>query len=271
MKINLLMDSTVSRLLPFNQPRARRAVAMLLWLCLGVATAGAQGGPGTALQFDGTNDFVSTSLTVTNPQAFTLSVWFNTTTTRGGRILGFGNSQTGTSTMYDRAIYMSDAGRVLFGIYSGTVVQSLSSSFSYNDGGWHQATATFSATSGMELYVDAQLVDANGAYNIAQVYTGWWRLGGDSLGGWPSQPTSSYFAGLLDEVQIWNRERSAVEIQTDFHRLLVGSESGLSVLYHFDEGSGTTSADAAAAAGANTATLVNGPVWVSSAAPVGVP
>jgi len=271
MKKNFFVDLTVSTVWPFNHAQARKAVAILLWLFVGVATTRAQGGPGYALSFDGTNDLVSTSFTVTNPQAFTLSVWFKTTTTRGGRILGFGNSQSGTSTMYDRAIYMSDAGRVLFGVYSGAVVQSLSSSFSYNDGGWHQATATFSTTNGMKLFVDAQLVDANAAYNMAQVYNGWWRLGGDSMGSWPSQPTSSYFAGLLDEVQIWNRDRPQTEIQADLHRVLAGNELGLTVLYHLDENSGTMSADSASSDGANAGTLLNGPVWTNSGAPVGVP
>ena len=42
----------------------------------------------------------------------------------------------------------------------------------------------------MMLYVDGKQVgDATPTRPAAQAYTGYWRVGGDNLGGWPNQPT----------------------------------------------------------------------------------
>jgi len=59
---------------------------------------------GEAFSFSGTSAYVSTSQMVTNPQNVSLGMWFKTTTTQGGVLLGFGDSQTGTSANYDRHI-----------------------------------------------------------------------------------------------------------------------------------------------------------------------
>jgi hypothetical protein len=36
-----------------------------------------------------------------------------------------------------------------------------------------------------------------------QPYSGYWRVGGDNLGGWPNQPASNYLSGSIDEVSIY--------------------------------------------------------------------
>ena len=45
-----------------------------------------------------------------------MEAWFKTTTTAGGKIIGFGNRSTGNSTSYDRHLYMSNTGRLYFGV-----------------------------------------------------------------------------------------------------------------------------------------------------------
>ncbi len=51
-----------------------------------------------ALQRDGTGDHVSTPTQVGSPEVFSLEMWFKTTTTTGGKPIGFGNAQTETSS-----------------------------------------------------------------------------------------------------------------------------------------------------------------------------
>ena len=61
--------------------------------------------PNTAATFNGTSTgFVSTGAARAGLNTFTVESWFKTTTTRGGKIVGFGNSQTGNSgsTAIDR-------------------------------------------------------------------------------------------------------------------------------------------------------------------------
>ncbi len=73
--------------------------------------------------------------------------------------------------------------------------------------------------------------------------------------------------GQIDEVRIWSTARSAWEIQANMHRSLTGSDPGLMGYWQFDEGNGPTAADASRHG--FTGTLVNGPAWVTSTAPVG--
>ena len=44
---------------------------------------------------------------------FAEEAWFKTTTTSGGKIIGFGNSSTGDSSSYDRHVYMTNAGSLV--------------------------------------------------------------------------------------------------------------------------------------------------------------
>ena len=63
----------------------------------------------TGSTFDGASDGTSATRTaVPGPDVFTLSAWVKTTTTTGGKIVGFGNAQTGTTTNYDRHLYLDN-------------------------------------------------------------------------------------------------------------------------------------------------------------------
>lgn len=167
------------------------------------------------LRLDGATGQVLTPATaVSAPQVFTQQLWFRTTTTRGGKLIGFGNSRTGASSAFDRQIYMTTAGKLIFGVYNLGYL-TITSPNSYNDGSWHQVNATLS-TAGMQLYVDGARVAVNALARSAESNTGYWRIGYDSLSGWPSAPTSAYFAGDIDSVEIYTTALTATQITTDF-------------------------------------------------------
>ncbi len=166
-----------------------------------------------AYTFNGSSQYVSTSLSYNNPVNFTISAWFKTATTSGGKLIGFGSAQVGGSGQYDRHIYMNNAGQIYFGVYPGTVV-TVNSTQSYNDNTWHIATATLSSVNGMSLYVDGVLVGSNSSTTTAENYTGYWKIGYDNLGGWTSSPSSGYFNGQLDDVLIYDRALTASEVST---------------------------------------------------------
>jgi sugar lactone lactonase YvrE len=164
----------------------------------------------SAYSFNGTTQYISTTTLVASPgpQTFSISVWINTTTTTGGKIVGFGSSNTGLSGNYDRHIYMNNAGQIYFGIYNTALsaTQTISTAAAYNDGAWHHIVATLSTTNGMRLYVDGAFVSYNTSYTTPQAYAGYWRIGYDNLSAWPSAPTSSFFKGSIDDVAIYNSE-----------------------------------------------------------------
>lgn len=166
-------------------------------------TAGAIiGSNTTATTFAGTSDSAASTTTAQrSPNTFTAETWIKTTTDRGGKILGFGGSSTGTSGNYDRMIYMNNDGRLMFGVYPGTV-RTVQSSKAYNDGEWHHVVATLGAN-GMQLFVDGKKLDSRTDTTSGQDFTGYWRVGGDNLGGWPGSRSSDYFAGAIDDTAIY--------------------------------------------------------------------
>ncbi len=173
----------------------------------GVAGAIA-GTANTAVAFNGSNGFVSSNSSFVNPTTYSEEAWFKTTTTTGGKIIGFGNAKTGLSTSYDRHVYMQNDGKIAFGALSAANV--IVSPTAYNNGQWHHVVATQGAT-GMNLYIDGLPVGSNPLTTPA-VYTGYWRVGGDKT--WNS--TSSYFNGTIDEAAVYPTVLSAARVQAHF-------------------------------------------------------
>jgi PKD repeat protein len=169
----------------------------------------------TASNFDGTeNGLAATQSPIAGPDTFTTEAWIKTTTTNGGKIIGFGGNSAGDSGSYDRHVYMDNAGHIYFGVYTGNT-QTLSSANTYNDGSWHLVTASMSSA-GMRLSIDGKLVGSRADTTSGQVYNGYWRVGGDNIGGWPGQPNSKYFAGTIDEVAIYPTALSAQDVAAHY-------------------------------------------------------
>jgi PKD repeat protein len=170
-------------------------------------TAGALGGSSnTAASFDGTSaGLAATSAAVAGPQTFSVEAWFSTASTSGGKIVGFGNANTGDSSSYDRHVYMDASGRVAFGVYPGFSA-TVQSAAAYNDGRWHHVVASLSA-SGMALYLDGTLVGTRADVTAAQPYLGYWRVGGDST--WSGD---KYLSGGIDEVAVYGAPLTAAQV-----------------------------------------------------------
>lgn len=164
-------------------------------------------------RFDGVDDVVVSNDLIPGPTTFSTEAWFKTTTTRGGKIIGFGNAASGLSGSYDRHVYMQDNGQIVFGVYVGAEYK-ITTPASLNDGVWHQVVATLSSA-GMALYVDGKLVGTN-AQTGAESNTGYWRVGGDRT--WGS--SSSYFQGDIDEAAVYTTALSASQVQEHYDTAL---------------------------------------------------
>lgn len=178
------------------------------------ATGAISGDSDKGSTFNGTTaGLAATNARVPAATEFTMEAWFSTTTNQGGKLAGYGISASGSSSNYDRHLYMRNDGRVNFGTYSGTT-NVLTSPNPLNNGAWHHVVATQS-TSGMRLYIDGALVGQNSA-STAENYLGYWRLGGDNLNGWPNQPNSQWFAGSIDEFAIYDRALGAATVASHY-------------------------------------------------------
>ncbi|GAA3887047.1 hypothetical protein GCM10022381_31370 [Leifsonia kafniensis] len=165
------------------------------------------GSSDTSAAFNGTDGYIWSDQQKQGPTTYSVETWIKTNTTTGGKIVGFGNGRPNTgsgatnlSNSYDRHIYMDNAGRLTFGVYTGST-QTVRTANAYNDNTWHHIVATQGAN-GMKLYVDGLKVGQNGT-TTSQSYTGNWHVGGDTLNGWPNQPSSSFFAGQIDDTAIY--------------------------------------------------------------------
>ena len=149
------------------------------------------------------------------PDVFTLEGWFRTSV-GGGKILGWGNRNDRDSSKADRHLYLDGQGRVQFGVKPNATRQVVGSTQGYADGAWHYVAASLSP-SGMRLYVDGQLVGQRSDVTVGEhLSIGYWRIGQDTLTGWPSAPATNAFAGRLDELAVYKRALSAAEVAAHY-------------------------------------------------------
>jgi hypothetical protein len=229
-------------------------------VCSGVSAQ--TNGPGTALSFDGSGAFVAIATTGSLTGTFTVELWANPNATNGMQLVdsrflpnefGFDLQLWNGSEIHGDIGNGSSWWKVVYDAY-----------FPYNPGDWHHFAVTVTPTN-YSIYADGALVGLGGPGLLegdAVLYDQNHQLG---IGWGPY--VSDRFYGQIDEVRIWNTARSAAEIQSSMYRSLTGTEPGLMGYWRFDEGSGTTVADASGHGFEGT--LTNGPVWVDSTAPIG--
>ena len=191
------------------------------------AVTGATADGDSAAHFTGVGSIASPA-PVAAPSVFSEELWFRTTTTTGGKLLGFGIRQAGDSTNYDRHVYMQDDGKLSFGVNPVGGAATLTTATAYNDGAWHHVVAT-SGTGGVNLYVDGGVTASNPLVSGGEPFTGYWRVGGDNLGNWPSPPSTQYFTGDLDDVAVYPTELSAAQVAAH-HTAAAGSSYAAVVL-----------------------------------------
>lgn len=179
-------------------------------------TPAAVSGPSTAIGFNGTTQYAYSNRSRSQTTKFSVETWIKTTTTRGGKIIGFGTNTMELSGKYDKHVYMLNNGRLAFGTHKGGGGgQTVSTTGAYNDGAWHHVVAT-QGSGGMALYVDGQLRASNTQYTTNESYTGYWRVGGDNLATWPNRPTSNFFAGQIDETAVYPAALTAAQVSAHY-------------------------------------------------------
>ncbi|MFW5987856.1 MAG: LamG domain-containing protein [bacterium] len=82
---------------------------------------------------------------------------------------------------------------------------------------------------GMKIYANGELV----AENEEDLNTGDETT--FSIGGWDPEENGEYFDGIIDEVRVWNYDRSQEEIEQTMDESLSGEEEGLVLYWTFDE------------------------------------
>jgi chitinase len=172
------------------------------------ATWSTQGHAGNALSFDGTNDLVSiadaASLDVTR---LTLMAWVRPTTLSGWR----------TAILKERgsdglayALYAHDnAPRPSAYVNTGGPDREVQGTAGLPLNTWSHLSMTYDGTT-MRLYVNGVQVATRAVTGNILTSTQELRIGGNLMWG-------EYFAGLIDDVRVYNRALSAAEITADMN------------------------------------------------------
>ncbi len=160
---------------------------------------------GSALSFDGVNDWVTVadagSLDLSS--ALTVEAWVRPSRLGGWRTVAFKERPGGV--VY--GLYGDQAGgRPLGQVFIGGERNAVgSASLPLNV--WSHLATTFDG-SVVRLYVNGALAGSSSVSGAMAASSGPLRIGGNSVWG-------EWFAGLIDEVRVYNRALSAAEIQQD--------------------------------------------------------
>jgi len=280
----------------------------LLLSAVGMPTQAALAAPkDTALQFDGTNDYVtfgsSAGLTALGVQTFTIETWFKrtgtgamTSTGTGGLasavpLVAKGRGEAENSTQDMNYFFGIDTSGVLAADFEecskaqagcpATTSNATQGGQNYPVRGttailnnvWYHGAVTFDGRY-WKLYLNGALETMTGADTGANRYPRWDSIQHAGLGTAMTSTgaAAGYFAGVIDETRIWNVVRTQAEIQADMNSELA-SGTGLIGRWGLNDGTGTTAANSIA--GRPNGILTNGPVWVVAdstppAAPTGL-
>ena len=100
---------------------------------------------------------------------------------------------------------------------------------------WHHVVAVVTSTS-KTIYLDGVPTTESSAFTAPDFSSGNFYLG------WDSDVTGRTFKGLMDEVRVWNVEKSAAELEDNRFNTMKGDEPGLVAYWNFDD-RGTTATD----------------------------
>lgn len=177
--------------------------------------------------FNGSAQYVTTPLVQTAVTAYTISVWFNTTsntqymTMAGDRGVG-GGGGVGVVVGIGGALgFGGSAGNLFVCVNSDGIIVPIYTAATYNDGNWHNVVGIFNQPSGtityssFKLYVDGQLATTTNGTVLGSASSPITGLGGTIIGYSPSQG-ATYYTGNMSAVLIYNAALTAAQVAQNF-------------------------------------------------------
>ncbi len=184
-------------------------------------------GFGTALDFDGTDDYISANVATTATDNITMEAWIKWTGSIGNKyIFNNGNANSSGYGLKLNNSYKLDM------ICGGVTIESSNKILPANE--WHHV-ALVRNNGTWEFYFDsiAFALTGNPTPNIPN---GIMTIGSTNTG-------SSNFQGLMDEMRVWNVARTQDEIKANMNLTLNGDETGLVGYWQFEDNTGRTVVD----------------------------
>lgn len=186
----------------------------------------------TALNFDGINDRVevNTGSKVVSG-SYTVEAWVKPNTTTGSMTIL--STRLPVDLGFDFKLQNGNLIHGDIGSGSGWITTVADATFNYEAGQWYHLAYVVTET-GYTIYADGQVI-GSGTYSDVPL------LIDDNhailIGGYTS--TIESFNGQIDEIRIWEVERTAQQIQNNYQTAIDPTDSGLVAYYDFHDGTGS--------------------------------
>ena len=214
-----------------------------------------QGG-GYALNFDGSNDFITINTPDNIPSgsnAYSIVSWIKANSMHNGSIIGWGYWG---STNRCNALRLHGDPYYIINYWWGNDLHVTPTDLS---GTWYHVAATYDGSS-RKIYLNGELLGTNSTSGLNAAVVNM-RIGSSNNG--------TLFSGQIDDLSVWSTGLSQADVRSIMHKELAGNESNLVAYWDMSNGTGTSLADNSS--NSNTGTLINmdNSDWVTSQAPIG--
>ena len=179
-----------------------------------------------ALDFDGTNDYVETDFAgISGTGSRTVEAWIKTPYLATQQVI----TDWGSMTTGQRFTFNMIAGKLRCEIGG----QGVTGSTTISDNNWHHVAVTFNNNSSpkFRMYVDGVLEASFNLNNVTMntATTNSFRIG-------RRVDNVNHFDGVIDEVRVWNYDRSAAEIASNMGAEFCTIPNGLVAYHKFNQG-----------------------------------
>ncbi len=173
------------------------------------------------LHFDGVNDIIETDYSgISGTNSRTVEAWIKTTYVASQQVI----TDWGAMTTGQRFTFNMIGGKLRCEIGG----QGVTGPTTISDNNWHHVAITFNNSSSpkFRLYADGSL---EASFNLSNVTMNTATTNSFQIG--ERVDGANNFAGVIDEVRVWNYDRSASEISNNMNTEFCSIPSGL-VAYH---------------------------------------
>lgn len=217
----------------------------------------------TAISLDGTDDYLSipASASVSQLPEFTVEGWVYWNGTGNGCI--YAETIAGSNDpVFSIVARSADGGRLALKLTDGTGtglnIQPATGIIATNR--WVHVAVVRTSGTNLKVYIDGQLTD-----DLNFTAPSSWTPDAVSAGVRRSATNTDFFSGRMDELRLWSVARTQQEIKANMlGKGLNNDMPSLIARYRFNEGSGTSAANAGTVNTGVDATLINGGTWVAS-------
>lgn len=213
------------------------------------------------LDFDGTNDVVTTTITTQATNSLTVEAWIFPRATTVKRIVSnyFNNTAQSGEIILDTYNATNNGRGLRFVVEgAGNTLHQLSSANVLTLNAWNHVAGTFS-NGVTKLYVNGIAVATSTApFTSIPSCTNTITMGED-----PTIGALEYFNGKMDDIRIWNTARTQSEISGNMNNCLIGNESGLKTYFKISENTGTTVTDLVTGAIGTMSGMTAATAWVA--------